>query len=147
MSLRHRLAALLHDVRGAVLVEFALIGPALIVMLFGVFQTAIWMQNHNAVRSVASDVARQVMIQYQRNNALSTDQIRGILISQATAAPYLLDPELLDAQVNEVDPSRVTGATEFELDITYEMPNFLPLVEIDDFDINYVRPVFVVQPS
>jgi Flp pilus assembly protein TadG len=147
VSLRSRLAALLHDARGAVLTEFALIGPALIVMLFGVFQTAVWMQNHNAVRSVASDGARQIMVQYQRNNALTEDQIQGVIIARATAAPYFLDPDLLDVDVTEVAPSRVTGAKEYDVAITYEMPNFLPLVDIDDFDIDYSRPIFVVEPA
>jgi Flp pilus assembly protein TadG len=47
------LARIRRDRRGAVMVEFALIGPALLAMLFGVLQFGLGMQNYNALRSIS----------------------------------------------------------------------------------------------
>jgi Flp pilus assembly protein TadG len=144
--LQRTLTSLQRDARGSALVEFAIAGPALFIMLFGVFQTAVWLQNYNAVRSVASDVARQILVQYQRNNTLSDAQIQGIAVSTAVTAPYLLDSENLTVAVSR-PASRVTGATEINIGITYDLPNFLPFVTLDQLDVEYSRPIFVVNPA
>jgi len=146
MTLCRTLKRLLRNTRGAALVEFAIAGPAFIIMLFGVFQTAVWLQNYNAVRSVASDVARTILVQYQRNNTLTDAQIQAIVTSTAVNAPYVLDGENLAVAVSR-PASRVTGATEINIAITYDLPNFLPLVSLDQLDVQYSRPIFVVNPT
>lgn len=146
MTLCRTLKTLLRNTRGAALAEFAIAGPALIVMLFGVFQTAVWLQNYNAVRSVASDVARTILVQYQRNNTLTDAQIQALVASTAVNAPYGLQGKNLAVAVSR-PASRVTGATEIKIAITYDLPNFLPFVALDQFDVQYSRPIFVVNPT
>ena len=45
-------------------------------MMLGVFQIGIGMQNYNAMRSVASDVMRYAVVNYQTNNDLTDQQLR-----------------------------------------------------------------------
>lgn len=63
--LRSWLASIRNDRRGSVMVEFAIIGPALLAMLFGVMQFGIGMQNYNALRAVSEEVARYAVINAQ----------------------------------------------------------------------------------
>lgn len=147
MSVRRILAMLRRDTRGAILVEFAIVGPAFVVLLFGVFQAAVWMQNYNAVRSLASDSARKVLIQYQRDNTLSNTQITALVINTAVSAPYMLNGANLDVDVSNAADQRVAGAREIELAIDYDPPIFLPFVPLDQFTVSYSRPVFVVDPT
>jgi Flp pilus assembly protein TadG len=147
MTWRLRLQSLARDTRGAVLVEFAIIGPAFIVMLIGVLQVASWMQNYNAVRSVASDAARKVLVQYQRDNELNQGQIESLVVSTAVGAPYYLDSEDLTVVAGNATTQRVTGAREINLQITYAPANFLPLVHLSAFNVQYSRPIFVVDPT
>ena len=53
----------------------------MIVMMVGVFQVAVWMQNYNAVRSVVSDTVRFVTVEFQKKNQLTDAQIDAILRS------------------------------------------------------------------
>lgn len=146
MNAHALLARLARDTRAAVLVEFAIIGPAFIVLLFGVFQIGLWMQNYNAVRSIASDAARQVLVQNQRSNKLSEAQIRSLVISTAVGSPYLLHSEDIAVSAPDATNQRVTGAREIDLEITYTPPRILPLVNLSLFDVTYSRPIFVVDP-
>jgi Flp pilus assembly protein TadG len=147
MTWRRRLETLARDTRGAVLVEFAIIGPAFIVMLIGVLQVASWMQNFNAVRSAASDAARKVLVQYQRDNELSQNQIESLVVSTAVGSPYYLHSENLTVSAPNAGTQRVTGAREINLQINYTPKIFLPLVRLNSFSVNYSRPIFVVDPT
>jgi Flp pilus assembly protein TadG len=147
MTWRRRLETLARDTRGAVLVEFAIIGPAFIVMLIGVLQVASWMQNFNAVRSAASDAARKVLVQYQRDNELSQNQIESLVVSTAVGSPYYLRSENLTVSAPNAGTQRVTGAREINLQINYTPKIFLPLVRLNSFSVNYSRPIFVVDPT
>ena len=53
LALFRRLRA---NARGAVAIEFALLGPAFIVMLLGVLQVGIGLQSYNALRNASADV-------------------------------------------------------------------------------------------
>lgn len=147
MTLRSVLATLARDTRGAVLVEFAIVGSAFLVMLFGVFQAAVWMQNYNAIRSIASDAARKVLVQNQRDNTLDEGQIEALVISTAVSAPYLLNSANLDVTAPDATDQRVTGAREIQLNINYDPPIFLPFVPVQAFTVHYSRPVFVVDSA
>ena len=91
MTIRARLNRFLRDARGSTIIEFALLAPVLIVATIGVFHVAIYMQNYNSLRSIASDTARRVMIEYQKENQVSPIEIEAIARSIAVGAPYLLE--------------------------------------------------------
>jgi Flp pilus assembly protein TadG len=147
MTWRQRLETLARDSRGAVLVEFAIIGPVFIVLLFGVLQAASWMQNYNAVRSAASDAARKVLVQYQRDNELNQSQIESLVVSTAVNSPYYLHSDGLTVSAADAGTQRVAGAREINLNITYTPKIFLPLVRLNSFNVQYSRPIFVVDPT
>ena len=100
-NLRRRLKALRANQSGVTAVELAVLGPVFLTLLLGVFQVSIWLQNHNAIRSVSQDAGRAVMIAYQNDNDLTDEQIQGIVIAQAINVPYMLDSERLDARFRQ----------------------------------------------
>ncbi|WP_128892662.1 TadE/TadG family type IV pilus assembly protein [Erythrobacter sp. HKB08] len=136
---------LARDLRGAIAIEFALLAPVLITMMVGVFHMGVYMQNYNAVRSIASDAARYTMVEYQKGNELTTTQIRSVVLASAVNTPYMLDSDRLTISVREVGTSRVTDATELDLDITYTMEDWLPFVTLPATTLTYSRPIFVVE--
>ena len=138
---------LVRDNRGNAIVEFALLAPLFFMMLFGVMQVGVWLQNYNAVQSLASDGARYVMVEYQKNNALSDEQIRTVILGEAVNAPYLLDSDQLTITVDRSAESRVDGASEISLSMNYQLNNFIPFVELPLSSIKYSRPVWVVEPE
>lgn len=138
------LPALAHDNKGAALIEFAILAPAILTLFFGVFQMAIYLQAYNAVRSVTSDGARYVMIEYQKNNTLTDDQIESVVLGIAVNAPYLLKTDRLTINVDRTGVSRISGATEIDISVTYSPGDILPGVSLDATQIDYSRPVFVV---
>ena len=132
------------DRRGASTVEFALLAPVFIALMFGVVAVGIYMQNLNAVRSLASDSSRFVAVEYQRNNKISTTVIKNNIEARAVSSPYMLNPELLTVAVTEVTPSRVNGARELSMTITYSLPSFIGGTKIDAFAYTQTRPIFVI---
>lgn len=140
ISFGNRLA---HDRQGSVLVEFALLAPVLLTLLLGVFQIGIQVQNSNAVRNLASDGARWAVVQYQRGNALTEEQIELGIAARGTGDKYNLKADRLNVQVAE-PASRIAGVREMEISITYDAPNFLGFADIRALDITYQRPVFLL---
>lgn len=138
------LAALLRDTRGSMVVEFGLLAPVFLMLVFGMLQVAFYMQHLNAVQSLASDGARLVMIEYEKNNQLTNDQIREVILSRATSAPYLLESDRVQITVDRSGASRVTGATEIDLTVNYTLENFIPGVTLPLSVIRYSRSVWVV---
>lgn len=133
--------------RGATIVEFGLLAPLFFMLLFGVLQTGIYLQNYNAVQSVASDAARHVMVEYQKDNPLSDEQIRSVILATSTNSPYLLDTDRLDIVVDRSGSSRVTGATEIDVTMRYTLSDFIPGVDLPLSVIEYSRSVWVVAPT
>ena len=125
-------------------VEFALLAPIFLTLFVGLFQVSIYLQNYNAVRSLASDAMRVVTVEYQKDNALSAGQIESIMLGMAVNAPYLLKTDQITINVAEEATSRVNGAKEFAVDITYAEHDWLPFVDLPDLSLNYSRPIFVV---
>lgn len=144
MRCRAAAITLLRDERGSMVVEFGLLAPVFLMMVFGMLQVAFYMQNYNAVQSLASDGARFVMIEYQKNNPLTNDQIREVLLARATGAQYLLDTDRVQISVDRSGASRVTGATEIDLTVSYTLGNFIPGVQLPLSVISYSRSVWVV---
>ena len=131
------------DTKGGAAVEFALLAPMFFLMLFGVLQVGIYLQNYNAVQSLASDGARYVMVEYQKDNELTDEQIRTVLLGEAVNTPYMLDSDRLRITVDRSGTSRVSGAVEIDITLQYVTSDFLP-IQMPGGTITYSRPVWVV---
>lgn len=138
------LTTLRRDTSGALAVEFALLAPVFLLLLFGVLQAGVWLQNYNAVRSATLDASRQILIEYQKNNTLSDEQIRRVVLARATTAPYFLNSDNLTVTIDRKLTTRVTGTTEIDVELSYTMDSFLPFAELPGGSVEYERPVFVV---
>ncbi len=136
---------LLRDSRAASAIEFALLAPVFFALMFGVVSVGIYMQNYNAIRSLASDAARFAAVEYQKNNKVSNTMLEDNIAAMAVASPYNLNANLLNVDVNPVNPSRVDGALEFDLDITYNLPDIVGGTSIDNITLSYSRPLFVLK--
>lgn len=138
---------LLRDTRAASAVEMALLAPVLFAMLFGVVSVGLYMQNMNAVRSLASDASRFAAVEYQKNNAMTPETLEASIQAMGTAQPYFLNRDRLQVDIQEVFPARVNGAREFDMDITYALPDIIGGTSIDNFNMSYSRPLFVLKTS
>ena len=144
MILRRKLKALGRDTSGATIIEFAILAPMFLTMLFGIFVAANYVQSYNAVRSMAADATREVVIAYQRGNNLSESEIIAIARGVAVSAPYFLKTDQLSITATPETSSRVTGTTEYDLNMSYRMESFVPIVKMPPVTLNYSRPIFVV---
>ena len=135
---------MLHDRTASMAVEFAMLAPVFLAMFVGLFQVSVYLQNYNAVRSLASDAARVVTVEYQKDNDLSAEQIESIVLGMAVNTPYLLDTDRITIEVTQESTSRINGATELTIDITYLEEDWLPFVDLPDLTLQYERPIFVV---
>lgn len=142
--IKQRFSRLLRASDGSALVEFAILAPAILSMMLGVFQIGIGMQNYNALRAVAADTARYSVVNYQTANKLSHTQLRNYARSIASAAPYGLLADRFDATVSQAATQRVAGATEMTITVTYDVPTVLSVIGIDDIPLSFSRPIFVV---
>jgi len=138
------IARLGRDRQGAVLIEFAILAPAILAMMLAVFQIGIGMQNYNALRAVAAETARYSVVNYQTANKLSTTQLRNYARSIASAPPYQLLADRFDAAVAPATKQRVAGATEMTITVTYTVPTVLAVIGLEDIPISFSRPIFVV---
>ena len=129
---------------GAAIIEFALLAPVMLILMIGVFHIAITMQNYNALRSVTSDAARQVTVAYQTGNELNTDEIHAMIVAEATGPAYLLDTDQIEINVEPAEESRVDGTTEFAIEVSYTLDDWMPFTDYDETTLTYTRPVFVV---
>ncbi len=137
------------DQNGSVLMEFALIGPAMLAMLFGVLQFGIGMQNYNALRSISADVARYAVIDAQDAAAQSdmtmrdtNTELEDYAKEIAEVPPYGLQASRLTVTITSV-PTRVDGTSERTIDLRYNVPSMLGMIGLDSIPITYSRPVFI----
>lgn len=130
--------------RGASAVEFALLAPVFISLMLGVVEVGLYMQNYNAVRSLAGDAARFAAVEYQKNNVVTEEALEANIKAMGLAAPYSLMDSQLTVTVTEVSPARVNGAREYDLDIDYALPDIIGGTTIDNFTVSYSRPLFVL---
>ena len=131
------------DLRGSVLVEFALLAPVIIALLIGVVQVGLHVQNSNAVRNLASDGARMATVAYQRGNQLTAEQIGIMIRSEGVGGKYNLDTDRLEINVTQ-HTSRIGGVREMRIQITYDPPNFLSFAGVSALRLTYERPVFLL---
>jgi Flp pilus assembly protein TadG len=139
-----RFAPLARDTRGAVAIEFAIIAPVLITMLFGVLQIGLGMQQYNALRSVAAETARYAAIERQKGVTYVAFDVSNRARTIATGAPYGLLGTRLTTTAVTAATQRVAGATEYTLTITYNVQSFLSIMGMADIPLTFTRPVFVV---
>ena len=144
MSKLFDLRRLTANQRGASAVEFALLAPVFISLMLGVVEVGLYMQNYNAVRSLAGDAARFAAVEYQKNNVVTEDALEANIKAMGLAAPYSLMDSQLTVTVTEVSPARVNGAREYDLDIDYALPDIIGGTTIDNFTVSYSRPLFVL---
>lgn len=139
-----RVGRLATNDRGASAIEFAILAPVFFSLMVGVVEVGIYMQNYNAVRSLASDASRFAAVEYQKNNTLGEATLEANIQAMGLASPYNLIDSQLTVTVTEVTPARVNGAREFDLDISYALPDIIGFMTVDNFTINYSRPLFVL---
>lgn len=148
--MRARLRHLIVDSNGATVLEFAFLVPILFGLMFGVLQIGLGMQAYNSLRAIAGDTARSAVTAYQISTAASAPPATTIASngrSIATTPPYGLLSDDLTLNVTEVTPSRVDGAREFTISMTYFVPSILTIIGIEDIPISYQRPIFVIDKS
>lgn len=138
-----RLRQLFRNSSGNATIEFAIIAPAMLALLMGVFQVGVGMQAYNALRAIAMDTARHSAIEYQQNKTLSNDQITSWARARAVNAPYLLSEGNLLVTTTAAATQRVAGASERTFTIRYTVPSFLTVIGINSQYITYSRPIFV----
>lgn len=132
----------LDDRRGSAVVEFAILAPTFIAMLIGIFWVGIQMQQYNALRSIAADVNRYAVVEYQKENKLDAGQIEDVARAVAVKVPYQLSGESFDATVTE-GTSEVSGAKMFTLSMDYTPPNFLDYLGINPINMTFDQDIYV----
>ena len=130
--------------QGAAVIELALVGPALLGMLLGVFQIGMTMQSYNALRGATADVARFAAVNYQTANKLSDTQLTNYARSVATGDEYGLSASRIAVSVTNAPNQRIIGATEKTITYSYLSPTVLSVLGLPDFTITYSRPVFLL---
>ena len=128
---------------GSVAIEFGIIAPAFLMMLLGVFQVGVWMQAYNAMRNAVAATARSVAVEDQTDNKLTDSQIANTGLAVATTNPYMLDPNLIEVDVDAASTQPFPGARELTLTFTYQMPSFLGFAGISGPSVSYSRSLFV----
>ena len=138
---------MLRDCSGSVLVEFAFLAPVLIIALIGVVEVGLHLRQHNAVRNLAADGARNAVVQYQRGIEMTAQEVADDIEARGIGPKFALTGDRLDVDV-DVAASRIAGVREMHIAVTYDAPNLLSsLIDIDALQIQYERPVFLLIPA
>lgn len=138
-----RVARLPRDRNGNVLVEFALIGPTMILLLLGILQIGLHIQNYNAVRNLAADGSRFAVVEYQKGTRSATSAIETWIRSRAVSGAYNLDTDRFEVIVTQPTTSALSGLVEMDIAISYEAPDYLWSTAANALTIQYTRPVFL----
>ena len=135
------------DRSGVALVEFALLAPVFMALFIGVLQLGIYTQNYSAIRSLASDEARDIVVAYQQQDLYAPPDIATFesdFKGKAAVSPYNLDQNALTFTLTEITPSDVDGSRKFTMDIAYSPPTFISGARFSPITLDYSRPVYVV---
>lgn len=142
MTVRDFLRRLAADARGGSVIEFGLLAPVMIAMLMGILWVGVQMQSYNGLRSVAADVSRYTVVEYQKSNKLTTGQIADVAAATAVRAPYSLQGDNLDVTVVE-QSSPVANAKKFRITLSYTAMNFLSFMGVASPNLTFSQTVFV----
>lgn len=144
-----RLRRIRRDTDGSVAVEFALIGPIMLAMFFGVMQVGIGMQNYNALRSVSAELARHMVTDAQDAAARSDMTLRddkptleAMAKDIAAAPPYGLERSRMTATVTPL-PTEFDGASKREITLTYRARTYLNFIGFGTIPITYKSTVYI----
>ena len=85
------------------------------------------------------------MVEYQRGNLLTAEQIAADIQARGVGPKYNLSLDRLSVAVDD-EVSRIDGIRERSIAITYRMPNYLAFVDMSPLDIVYERPMFLMPP-
>ena len=138
------LRRLLRDTRASALVEFAMLAPVFIMLLIGMLQIGLQIQNYNAVRNLAADGARYAVVQWQQGTKSSTAEVEAWVRAKAVSGTYGLNTDLLTVSVSQPLLSQITGTTEMDINVSYAAPNFVPQIAASVLNLSYTRPVFLM---
>lgn len=142
MTLRRLFFALKSDRGGAAIVEFAILAPLIFTMMFGVLQIGIQMWCYNSLHSIAADTARYTMVEYQKQNQLSADQIASKAVAIAVNLPYDFNIDNFHPVVT-IPASDISGMTKFSLAMTYTPPSILDFTGISAPTLSISRSIYV----
>ena len=131
------------DEGGSTIVEFALLAPVIIGLLFGIFQVGLSMQSYNAMRSVTSDTARYAVVEYQKKNEVTNAALKTYAEDLGKGSRYNLQSNFT-ATVVDAGTQRVAGATEKTMTVTYTPPAVMPLIPWTSYQLSFTRPIFVI---
>lgn len=138
------LRKILRDENGAAMIEFALLAPLIMGAFLGVMQIGIGMQAYNALRNVSADTSRYALVEYQNENKITTGTIESHAETIAAQSPYGLTWGTFDATVTQPSVQRVSGATEYQIVTSYQIPSVLGFLGLNSIPISYSRPIFVL---
>lgn len=142
MNLRTLLISIRDDRRGGPAIEFALLAPALIVMLLGVLMIGLYMQSYNSVRSVVYDTERYTIVEYQKENKLLPTQIEQVAIAIGSRSPYNFSPDRIVAAVTPVNTG-IIGAKRYDLTVSYTPPVINGIMGIQPPTIRQTETIIV----
>lgn len=131
------------DENGTTVIEVAILLPALLTMLIGVFQAGLYLQSQNAVRGVAGEMSRYMAVEAQKKNYLNNDQIETKAFGIAVSAPYVLKSDGLEITVTDEETQSMDRVRKIDLRMQYEVPNILGFAKLDILNLDYTRSVFV----
>lgn len=131
------------DCKGAAVIEFAMVAPVIISLMFGVIQVGIQMWCYNSMRSIVADAVRYTMVEYQKQDNITPDQIRTKAIAIAVNSPYNFDIDKLGTVQVDTPASDIAGMTKYTLSMTYTPPTVLDFTGIKAPTITFVRPLYV----
>lgn len=142
MMHRPALIRLLRNDRASSTVEFAILAPVIFSLMLGVLQLGLHMHDYNAVRAVATDTARYTIVEYQKGNTLTDEQIESKAVAYAVNAPYLLDIDQIT--VNATRPATdISGTTKMNVQISYVPKSLLNFIGVGSPTITASRPIYV----
>ena len=134
---------LYRDERGATVIEFAILGPVLIMMLLGVMQVGLYMQAQNALSSIAGDMSRYMSVEYQKDNEITNTQLEALAYTRAVSAPYLLNGSRVGTTAANAALQPITNVREIELTLTYQVPNVMAFATMGPMQLSYTKSIFV----
>jgi Flp pilus assembly protein TadG len=141
--MRLLLTRLKDDRGGSAIIEFAILAPMIFAMLFGVIQVGLQMWSYNSLRSIVADTARYTMVEYQKSNQLTTDQIESKATAIAVNSPYDFNIDDIGTLDVTNPASDIAGMTEFQLTMSYTPPTVLDFTGIRAPTLTITRPIYV----
>lgn len=129
---------------GAAVVEFAMLAPILLAMCIGILVIGVQMQNYSAMRSLASDMNRYTVVEYQKSNEMTEQQITDVTSALAVNPLYGLQGDRLEVAVVE-SSSAISGAKKFTMTLTYSP--FISFYGMDALKLSHRQNIYVPSGS